>query len=127
MDDLDTNPYQSSSPNIARQTGQKSGSPVAAIMVAAIANIGAVGITLTLASTPSGTAIRPLGTTMVVALFSALGLFVGVPLSVSAIWRVRSGNRVLAFLTLIFCLTPFLFSGITLSLVANWCGFTLKD
>jgi hypothetical protein len=126
MDDTNRNPYTASAsePKLTQNAGL--GLCTIAALVVGIANVGAVGTILTLMDTPTGAAIRPMGHTMAAAMFALLGLVVGVPLSVAAIWTSRGAKRAIGVCLLIASFAPLPLSSFALHMLAEFCGFTLK-
>ena len=126
MDASNQNPYTASASEPKPTQASGLGLCTFAALVVGIANIGAVGVIMTLADTPAGAAIRPMGHTMGSAMFALLGLFVGGPLSVAAIWTSRGAKQAIGVCLLLASLAPFPLSSFALHMLADMCGFTLK-
>ena len=126
MDDSNRNPYTASASEPRPTQASRLGLCAFAALVVGIANIGAVGVIMTLADTPAGAAIRPMGHTMAAAMFALLGLVVGAPLSVAVIWTSRGAKRAIGVCLLLASLSPFPLSSFSLHMLAEFCGFTLK-
>ena len=126
MDDSDRNPYTASASASKPVHNTSVGFCTFAALVVGIANAGAVGTMLTLMNTPTGAAIRPMGHAMLATMFALLGLVVGAPLSVAAIWTSRGTKRAIGICLLFASLAPLPFSSFALHMLAEICGFTLK-
>lgn len=126
MDDSEPNLSAASMGNPARKRNVIRGHCYRAALVATIANLGAVGVMLTLVFTPADTAIRPMNHTAIAVMFAVLGLFVAAPLSIAAIWNSCGSKRVVGTSLLLFSLAPLPLSSLALHAIAGLCGFTLK-
>lgn len=91
-----------------------------------ISNCGAVATVATLGATEPGSVIFPIRHTFIVIAFSAIGLFVGVPYSIAALWSSTTIRRRLsACAATIGCLMPLPLSSVVLNQIAKYVGFDL--
>ena len=87
------------------------------LLVGVVSNLGAIGVMLTLISTESGAAIRPMGHTMIAIMFAALGVLIGVPCCLIGACGVEGRRRATGFLGIVLNLTPFPLSVMTLATI----------
>ena len=127
MDDSNRNPYTAPASEPRTTQASRLGLCVFTALVLGIANIGAIGVIMTLADTPAGAASRPMGHTMAAAMFALLGLVVGAPLSVAAIWTSRGAKRAIGVCLLLASFAPLPLSSVSLHMLAELSGFTLKS
>lgn len=96
------------------------------VVIAAIANIGAILAWLPILRIKTGSTVRPMMEGAISMLFVAFGLVVVLPVCVLAMRRHKL-HRLSAGIGLVFALLPFPLSSITLQLIASMRGITILE